>query len=111
MIKVKPTVNLASTMRAAPLPPKAMKLLWDRKRKTVHAEALKSHIQDFIDYHELQLPKTKESYAKDPRVFPTGDMWKDTVRRQPRLQDLKLDISTMHVNAPDESEVTTTLLV
>lgn len=33
------------------------------------------------------------------------------VRRHLRLQDLKVDISTMHVNAPNESEVTTILLV
>lgn len=107
----KPTINLASTMRAAPLPSKGKQLLLDRKRKTAHAEALKSHIQDFIEYHELQLPKTDEACAKNSRVFPTGEVWRDTVRRQLRLQDLILNISAMHVNASDEFEVTTTLLV
>ena len=64
-----------------------------------------------MEYHELQLPKTDEACFKDPRVFPTGEKWRDTVRRQFRLQDLRVDISKMHVIAPDESEVATTLLV
>ena len=72
---------------------------------------MNSHIQDFIDYHELQLPKTDEAYVKDPRAFPIEEMWRDTIRRQLRLQDLKIYISTMHVNALDESEVITTLLI
>ena len=111
MVEVKPTTDLANTMRSAPLPQKSIRLCWDRTKKTAHTEALTTHIQDFVEFNELQLPKTDEVCAKDPRVFPTGEMWRDTVRRQLHLQDLRVDISTMQVIAPDESEVVNTLLV
>ena len=47
-------------------------------------------MKDFIELEELQLPKTNEPCKKEPRLFPTGEMWRDTVRRQLRLQELRL---------------------
>lgn len=89
MMQAKTTNNLGSSMRAPPLPSKKIKLLWDRARKIAHTEALGAHIEKFIDFHELLLPKTEEACVKDSRVFPTGEMWRDTVRRQLRLGELK----------------------
>lgn len=44
IVEAKPTMNLANTVRRAPLSRKAMKLYWDQNRKTAHTEALNSHI-------------------------------------------------------------------
>ena len=44
------------------------------------ASALEAHIEGFIQVEQLQLPKTVEPCKKDPRLFPTGEMRRDTVR-------------------------------
>lgn len=78
-----------------------MTLSWDRAKQTKHTSALEAHIEDFIQVEEMQLPKLVEPCKKDPRVFPTGEMWRDTVRRQLRLQELRLAIANMSVSSPD----------
>lgn len=95
------------------LPKKSIMLRWSRDGRTKSSAALETHIRDFIEYNELQLPKSLQMCGKDPRVFPTGEMWRDTVRRQLALQDLNLEFVTMHVESlaqPDDTS-TTKLLV
>ena len=102
--------NFANLMRTPPLPPKTITLLWERSRKTIHTEAMNAHIQGFIEFKELPLPETPQACVKDPRAFPFGEMWRDTVRRQLRLPELRLDIVTMRLTVSDGSEATEALV-
>ena len=88
-----------------------MTLSWDRKKKTKHTDRLNTHITDFVEFEEFQLPEENEPCAKDPRVYPTGEMWRDTVRRQLRFEALRLDLVTMRLCSPDPSRELQTLLV
>lgn len=87
-----------------------MTLSWDRKKKTKHTDRLNTHVTDFVEVEEFQLPEN-EPCAKDPSVYPTGEMWRDTVRRQLRFEALRLDIVTMQLSAPDQSGELQTVLV
>ena len=71
-----------------PLPKKSIVLYWNRNAKTKSTAELEAHIEDFITFEELELPPLRQPCLKDPRVYPTGEMWRDTLRRQLLLQDL-----------------------
>lgn len=110
-----PAKDTRSLGKALPkaLPRKPIMLRWSRDGRTKSSAALETHIVDFIEFHELQLPKSVQPCTKDPRVFPTGEMWRDTVRRQLALQDLKLEFVTMHVESlvqPDDTSITKLLV-
>lgn len=111
MIPTQAPIDLGRKLRAPRLPPKSITLCWDRVKRTKHTPALEAHIEDFIKLEELQLPNTVEPCKKDPRLFPTGEMWRDTVRRQLRFQELRLAIANMSVSSPDQSGAMQTLLV
>ena len=111
MVPTQAPTDLGRKLRAPRLPPKSVTLSWDRLKRTKHTSGLEAHIKDFIGLEELQLPKSHEPCKKDPRLFPTGEMWRDTVRRQLRLQQLRLAIANMVVSSPDQSGAMQTCLV
>lgn len=95
----KDTAKSLRKARSAALPRKIIMLSWERNRKTKFSADLESHITEHIEYNALQLPKTSQPCTKDPRVFPTGEMWRDTVRRQLAFRELRVDFLTLHVES------------
>ena len=94
-----------------PLPKKSIVLYWNRNAKTKSTAELETHIQNFINFEELELPPLRQPCLKDPRVYPTGEMWRDTLRRQLLLQDLGLEFITIYVETVDSAGETQNLLV
>ena len=94
-----------------PLPKKSIVLYWNRNAKTKSTAELEAHIENFITFEELELPPLRQPCLKDPRVYPTGEMWRDTLRRQLLLQDLHLEFVTIYVEAIDSAGETQKLLV
>jgi len=80
-----------------PLTAKQITLLWNRKTKTKTAANLERHIEEYVQFQKSTLPNERKAASKDPRRYPTGEMWRDTVRRQLLLQDLRLELSTTRV--------------
>ena len=60
---------------------------------------------------ELQLPMPVKPYKKEARLYPIGEMWRNTVRRQLRLQESKLAIVSMSPSLPDQTGASQTSLV
>lgn len=87
------TTNLTRPSR----PKKTFTLSLDRSQRTKHSMALDEHITTFIIFNSLHLPPQHCLAAKDPRAFPTGEMWRDTVRRQLNLLALQVDFLSIHI--------------
>ena len=87
------------------LRPLSVILLWSRAN-TKYSARLKEHIDGYVAFEELTLPEDRQDAQKDPRYFPSGSMWRDTVRRQLRLQELRLDIVTMRLEVLQKTRYT-----
>lgn len=72
-------------------------LTCDRSKRTKFALELEKHIDRFIEFNGLRLPNVSVLVERDPRAYPTGEMWRDTIRRQLQLADLKVDLLTMNL--------------
>ena len=79
------------------LEPKMTILSWDRDPKYKPMQAVDQHINDFIGPGHLRsiLPYDPVPALKDPRVYPNGAMWRDTVRRQLSFDRLRLDFLSL----------------
>ncbi|KAL8836085.1 MAG: hypothetical protein Q9176_006543 [Flavoplaca citrina] len=93
------------------LPPKKVMLIHDEGRKTKHTAALASHVEEFVEAEGLMMPQQEVPSSKDPRDFESGEQWRDTARRQLRMQHLRVDFFTirldkMMVYGPAESALT-----
>lgn len=90
--------------RPAPLGKKAVKLIWNDQAKTRSAESMKAHIEEFVNYEGMDslLPTEPTISVKDPRVFPTGQMWRDTLRRQLSFEKLRVEFFTMELQDGDK---------
>ncbi|KAL8976770.1 MAG: hypothetical protein Q9205_007295 [Flavoplaca limonia] len=93
------------------LPPKKIILIHDEGRKTKHTAALASHVEEFVEAEGLMMPQHEVLSSKDPRDFESGEQWRDTARRQLRMQHLRVDFFTirldkMMVYGPAESALT-----
>ena len=66
--------------------------------KSKWAVELLQREKDYLEYHELKLP-TKDVVGRDPRQYPNGAMWRDTIR----FALLWVDLRTMVVD--DETEL------
>ena len=83
---------------------KAIKLIWNDQGKTRSADALRNHIEDFVRYEEMEslLPSEPTTSVKDPRVFPTGRMWRDTLRRQLSFEKVPSGFVAMELQDGDK---------
>ena len=92
------------------LPPEKIMLIDDSK-KTKHTAALTTHVEEFVEAEGLVMPQQEVPSSKDPRDFESEEQWRDTARRQLRMQHLRVDIFTiwlekMMVYGPTESSLT-----
>ena len=80
-------------------------LVHDLHKKTKHTADLRSHIENHVDAEGLTMPAAEMLAAKDPRVFESGEQWRDTVRRQLSMQHLRVEFFTIHlVHSSTENE-------
>ncbi len=82
-------------------PQKKIMLVHDVRTRSMHTESLKSHEEEFIQYHGLSLPNLEQSCLKDPRYFTSGPQWRDTLRRQLNFQDLRVELFTLALVIPN----------
>ena len=92
------------------LPPEKIMLIDDSK-KTKHTAALTTHVEEFVEAEGVVMPQPEALSSKDPRDFESEEQWRDTARRQLRMQHLRVDIFTiwlekMMVYGPTESSLT-----
>ena len=64
---------------------KSFILYLDRHQKTEFSSKLDKHVQEFIVFNGLRLPESNVQVERDPCAYPTGEMWRDTLRRQLHL--------------------------
>ena len=97
-------IDSASTAAAIPkkspsriYQPKKTHLSWDPNPKLKTMQDVDQHIEDFIEPEGLLalLPYDPVLASRDPRVYPNGAMWRDTVQRQLSFDKLRLDFLTM----------------
>ncbi|KAI9790557.1 MAG: hypothetical protein M1816_005064 [Peltula sp. TS41687] len=84
-------------LQAQRLAKKTFPLIWARDKKTKYSDDLDRHIEEHIEYNEFSLPPTETIAEKDPRVYPSGEMWRDTVRRQLQFRELRLEFIKIRV--------------
>ena len=70
---------------------KVFQLVLDTANKDKYAAILEKHVKDFIEFEGLRLPEAVITIDRDPREYPDGAMWRDTLRRQ-------LDFPKLHVD-------------
>lgn len=78
-----------------PFPKKKMLLVHEASKKTKYSAALLEHEQEHVEAQGLSMPPVAVLPARDPRAFDSGEQWRDTVRRQMSMQDLRVDLFTM----------------
>ena len=83
--------------KAIEKPIRIFNLVHDVETKTKWSAELDIHVKDFITFNGLRLPDVKNTAAKDPRDYLTGEMFRDSMRRQLNLASLKVDFMTMKV--------------
>ena len=74
---------------------KSFILYLNRQQKTKYSSKLDKHVQEFIVFNGLRLPESNVQVERDPRAYPTGEMWRDTLRRQLHFEQLRVDFLTM----------------
>ena len=77
---------------------KSFILYLDRHQKTEFSSKLDKHVQEFIVFNGLRLPESNVQVGRDPRAYPTGEMWRDTLRRQLHFEQLCVDFLTMSLS-------------
>lgn len=77
--------------------PLICKALLDRTSKSRFEKELIKHESEHITFNAWSLPG-EESIERDPRVYPTGSMWRDTVRRQLQFAKLRVDFLTIRLD-------------
>ena len=71
-------------------------LYLDRDKKSRIEEELCQHEESHITYNSLELPSQTMRLERDPRAYSTGEMWRDTIRRQLQFPALKVDFHNIN---------------
>jgi hypothetical protein len=98
-------VQSASAAVANPKEPeliaKPFTLSWKQKKMS---PALVEHLEE-LDTQGFTPPPGDVVAVRDPRVYSTGEEWRDTLRNQLDFRKLRIDFLTMHVVVPDQQKV------
>lgn len=94
---------LTQTKRPS-LPKKAFWMNLDRHLKSEFAEELDRHIEDHFTRKSLRLPELELKPNRDPRAYPIGELWRDTLRQQLNFVNLRVDFLAIDVVGEAEPE-------
>ena len=76
------------------LPPEKIMLIHDGKETKLTA-ALTTRVEEFVEAEGVVMSQQEVPSSKDPRDFESEEQWRDTARRQLRMQHLRVDCFTM----------------
>ncbi len=79
-------------------PKKKFFLTLDMETRTKANLELKKHIENHVEYNSLRMPEIMTEADRDPRDYPLGEMWRDTIRRQLCFSELQVDFLTIKLN-------------
>jgi hypothetical protein len=85
------SVTVDELTRFPALSRKVFQLVRDTASKDKYTAILEKHVNDFIEFEGLRLPEASLTADRDPREYPDGAMWRDTLRRQLDFPKLRVD--------------------
>ena len=81
---------------------KSVELRLNRNNLTKWEKVLAQHEIGFIRFEGFSLPSTCQA-ERNPRVYPDGGMWRDTIRRQLNFAKLRVNFLTMTLKLREET--------
>ncbi|OBT75776.1 hypothetical protein VF21_05558 [Pseudogymnoascus sp. 05NY08] len=75
--------------------PKKSILAINRDEHTRVEALLVEHNESYVLYNSMELPKGRIDATHDPRFYENGDEWRDSIRRQLNMFNLRIDISSI----------------
>ena len=65
---------------------------------------MRQHFKELKAETGLRLMLRDTTDVRDPRVYPTGEEWRDTIRTMHNFKELRVDFLLLEVKSADESE-------
>lgn len=81
----------------SPLATKTFTMQFDRSVKSKFEADLCEHEESHIIYNSLIMPPASVKPNRDPRLYPLGSMWRDTLRYQLNFAALQIDFLRISV--------------
>jgi hypothetical protein len=76
---------------------KTFNLILNREKRIKFAFEVKKHIDEYVVFEELKISNQRVQTKKDSRVYFTNEMWRDIVKKQLQLIELKMNLLTMKI--------------
>lgn len=93
-----PDIPKTTAVRAADnLPPMVIRIVWDKEEEFEGKEDLDAALKK-AKKTGVQIPDTDQKLAQDPRLCPSIEFFKDTIRRQFNCQKISMNIYSLELH-------------